>query len=224
MFIRSGLTLAILGLFGVVALAQPPAGINSNFQARNGAPVVGANPPAANGGIAPTTNSGIGTSAPANTGLGPAPIGSNPIGSNPIGTNPVVNPNSPIGNNLQPSPAVINGLNNGGLNNGGAPLTNAAGARPLEPTLAPNGAARAPIRATVTKGTGTLPNDQDQLWREYDIRPYTSKVTTTNKPEQAIVDWILRDTGTEAWFSDTLSLMRADKDKLRVYHTAEMQA
>lgn len=74
----------------------------------------------------------------------------------------------------------------------------------------------------VTKGSGTLPN-QGQVWREYDISPYTSKVTTTEKPEQAIVDWIVRETGTEAWFSDPLGILSASKDTLRVYHTPEMQ-
>src|SRR6478736_3875459 len=53
------------------------------------------------------------------------------------------------------------------------------------------GAPRAAI-AKVTSGTGTLPNDGGQVWREYDITPYTLRVTSTNRPEQAIVDWILR--------------------------------
>ncbi len=75
----------------------------------------------------------------------------------------------------------------------------------------------------VSKGTGTLPNDQGQVWREYDISPYTSRVTTTERPEQAVVDWILRETGTEIWFSQPLGLLSASKDKLLVYHTPEMQ-
>ncbi|MBA3484516.1 MAG: hypothetical protein H0T51_22155, partial [Pirellulales bacterium] len=50
-------------------------------------------------------------------------------------------------------------------------------------------------RAQVTKGAGTLPNDHGQVWREYDITPYTIRVESTEHPEQAIVDWILRETG-----------------------------
>src|SRR5688572_19283578 len=55
-----------------------------------------------------------------------------------------------------------------------------------------DGGALAPVnpgttRAAVSKGSGTLPNDQGQVWREYDIRPYTVRVTTTARPEQAIV-------------------------------------
>ena len=79
-------------------------------------------------------------------------------------------------------------------------------------------------RARVTKGSGALPQDQGQVWREYDIRPYTLRVTTTARPEQAIVDWILRETGYEAWHSDPVGLLSANRETLRVYHTPEMQA
>jgi len=75
----------------------------------------------------------------------------------------------------------------------------------------------------VSKGPGVLPNDDGQVWREYDISPYTKRVTTTERPQQAVVDWILRETGTEVWFSDPLGLLSADKNMLYVYHTPEMQ-
>ncbi|MGA2797834.1 MAG: hypothetical protein ABSE63_09665 [Thermoguttaceae bacterium] len=78
-----------------------------------------------------------------------------------------------------------------------------------------------------TKFTGapaSLPNDGGQVWKEYDISDYTSRVTSTKKPEQAIIDWILRDTGYEAWHSDPLGLLSANNRTLRVYHTPEMQA
>ena len=77
--------------------------------------------------------------------------------------------------------------------------------------------------AKVTSGTGTLPNDAGQVWREYDITPYTLRVTSTNRPEQAIVDWILRETGYEAWHSDPLGMLSANGRTLRVYHTPQMQ-
>jgi len=78
--------------------------------------------------------------------------------------------------------------------------------------------------AKVTKGPGTLPNDAGQEWREYDISPYTTRVTSTNRPEQAIVDWILRETGYEAWHSEPLGMLSANHRVLRVYHTPEMHA
>jgi hypothetical protein len=79
-------------------------------------------------------------------------------------------------------------------------------------------------RARVTNGSGTLPNDHGQVWREYDISPYTTRVTSTTRPEQAIVDWVLRETGYEAWHGETVSMLAADARSLRVYHTPATQA
>ena len=76
----------------------------------------------------------------------------------------------------------------------------------------------------MTAGSGTLPNEQGQVWREYDISPYTARVTTTKRPEQAIVDWILRETGYEVWHTEPLGILSASPRTLRVYHTPQMQA
>jgi hypothetical protein len=85
-------------------------------------------------------------------------------------------------------------------------------------------AAPRPSIARVTKGTGKLPNDQGQVWRDYDITPYTLRATGTNQPEQAIVDWILRETGYETWHSEPLGLLCANRRTLHVYHTPQVQA
>ena len=69
-----------------------------------------------------------------------------------------------------------------------------------------------------------FPNEQGQVWREYDISPYTVRVTSTNRPEQAIVDWVLRETGYEAWHSEPLGILCANHRTLKVYHTPEMHA
>ncbi len=84
-------------------------------------------------------------------------------------------------------------------------------------------AARTPI-ARVTPGPDSLPSDAGQQWRDYDISPYTARVTSTNRPEQAILDWILRETGYEAWHSGPLAFLNIDNRRLRVYHTPEMHA
>jgi hypothetical protein len=90
-------------------------------------------------------------------------------------------------------------------------------------TLQPLSSAPRASIAKVTNGNGTLPNDAGQVWREYDITPYTLRVTSTNRPEQAIVDWILRETGYDAWHSDPLGILSANGRTLRVYHTPQMQ-
>jgi hypothetical protein len=96
---------------------------------------------------------------------------------------------------------------------------------PAAPLMAANGSdpTRQPI-TRVTPGSGTLPNDHGQVWREYDISPYTVRVTATERPEQALVDWILRETGYEAWHGEPLGVLSATRRSLRVYHTPEMQA
>jgi hypothetical protein len=105
-----------------------------------------------------------------------------------------------------------------------AGLSATQGAAPAgNPFLAPTPLlARRPLR--VTAGNGQLPNDQGQVWRDYDISPYTARVTTTKRPEQAIVDWILRETGYEVWHSEPFGILSATPRTLRVYHTSQMQA
>ena len=101
---------------------------------------------------------------------------------------------------------------------GGGTASSSSGGALMPASSAP----RATI-AKVTSGSGTLPNDAGQVWREYDITPYTLRVTSTNRPEQAIVDWILRETGYEAWHSEPLGILSANGRTLRVYHTPQMQ-
>jgi hypothetical protein len=80
-----------------------------------------------------------------------------------------------------------------------------------------------PSLGKITAGNGVLPNDAGQVWREYDIKPYTSRIQGVENPQQAVVDWILRETGTDVWFSAPLGILNADKNTLRVYHTSQMQ-
>jgi hypothetical protein len=78
--------------------------------------------------------------------------------------------------------------------------------------------------ARVSAGNGTLPNDHGQVWREYDISPYTLRVTSTNRPEQALIDWILRETGYETWHGETLGILSVNHRSLVVYQTPQVQA
>ena len=71
---------------------------------------------------------------------------------------------------------------------------------------------------------GILPNEHGQIWKEYDIRAFTQRNPNQQNPEQAIVDWIMRETGTEIWFVEPLGLLSANRQKLTVYHTPEIQA
>lgn len=93
----------------------------------------------------------------------------------------------------------------------------------VQPAQAVSSEPRQPI-AQVNNGPDTLPGDAGQVWRDYDISPYTTRVTSTKTPERAILDWILRETGYETWHTQPLAMLSIDSRKLRVYHTPEMHA
>ncbi|MEL7499188.1 MAG: hypothetical protein AAFN77_16390 [Planctomycetota bacterium] len=76
----------------------------------------------------------------------------------------------------------------------------------------------------VTRDMTRLSNAAGQIWREYDITPYTSQIKTSDQPEKAVIDWVLRETGTEMWFTQPMGVLSVDRDKLYVYHTPEIHA
>ena len=69
---------------------------------------------------------------------------------------------------------------------------------------------------------GKLPRSAGQEHRVYDLRPYTGYLTQYDRPEQAIIDWVLRETGSDVWFTEPFGFMNANRDSLSVYHTNEM--
>lgn len=80
-----------------------------------------------------------------------------------------------------------------------------------------------PLPATSSITLDALPNSAGQVWRQYDLRSYTQQISSTKNPQQAILDWILRETGTEMWFNEPLGILSASRDQLLVYHTPEIQ-
>ncbi|MDR2754135.1 MAG: hypothetical protein LBC20_00375 [Planctomycetaceae bacterium] len=79
--------------------------------------------------------------------------------------------------------------------------------------------------AKITTDLEKIPKSHDQIWREYDITPYTKgrNFPATTQPEHTIVDWILRQTGIKTWHSSPFGILTADSEKLYVYHTKEVQ-
>jgi hypothetical protein len=104
----------------------------------------------------------------------------------------------------------------------GSPAWRAAGESSAVVPATASEPVAAPLSRVAVAG-GDLPNDAGQVWRGYDISSYTARVTSTKRPEQAIIDWILRDTGYEAWHHEPLGILSAGNRTLRVYHTPEMQ-
>lgn len=106
---------------------------------------------------------------------------------------------------------------------------------PLQTPAVPNAfagtapqASSAPLSASTNiarkgvAGGGSLPQGNGQEHRVYDLRPYTGYMTKHDRPHQAVIDWVIRETGSDVWFGEPFGFMSADRDSLTVYHTPEM--
>lgn len=107
-----------------------------------------------------------------------------------------------------PNPAVV-------------PNAFASGSNSAGPADAKTGAQH-PASSGTRKAAPGLPNGNGQEMRTYDLRPYTGYLTKNDHPQQAVVDWVLRETGSDVWFTEPFGFMSASRDTLSVYHTAEM--
>ncbi|RMF38144.1 MAG: hypothetical protein D6753_16225 [Planctomycetota bacterium] len=98
------------------------------------------------------------------------------------------------------------------------------GQPPSVPSLSggAGGAAGGGLQARRGGPPPSLPSEAGQYWQTYDLRPYTKELAAIDRPHQAVVDWILRETGTEVWFTDPFGFVNADRETLRVYHTESM--
>ena len=148
-----------------------------------------------------------------------------------LGISPLYGQNDNVWKNPIAGDARYTGATGGNASTSARPSNSGSGAADITPIgndRPPTGngmsAVGGPTRAEVTKGGGSLPQDHGQGWRDYNISPYTARVGNSERPEQAIVDWVLRETGYEAWHSEPLGILSASRDKLRVYHTPEMHA
>lgn len=83
---------------------------------------------------------------------------------------------------------------------------------------------RTPAAIASSAASGQLPREANQEFRQYDLSRYTSNLPKVDKPEQAVIDWVLRETGTDVWFSEPFGFLSANRNALTAYHTPEMQA
>lgn len=91
------------------------------------------------------------------------------------------------------------------------------------PLIAAQDAFTGPKTALAERGLASLPSDAGQFWMVYDLTPYTSLYPNLPSPEQTIVSWILQDTGKDFWFKEPFGVISATREKLYVYHTAQVQ-
>lgn len=69
----------------------------------------------------------------------------------------------------------------------------------------------------------SIPNAQGQIWKQYDVTPYTSRFPQMSHPEAAITDWILMETGFEIWHSEVPAMLNVTRNSVNVYHTPQVQ-
>ena len=65
-----------------------------------------------------------------------------------------------------------------------------------------------------------LPADAGQQWQRWDISRYTGLAHSQNTPQNAIIEWIFRRTGSAPWHGDKVAVLGASRTQLRAYHSA----
>ena len=70
----------------------------------------------------------------------------------------------------------------------------------------------------------SLTDNANQIWRTYDISGYTSAVKSVPHPEKNILDWILRETGTDVWFGQPTAVLSVGRQSIKCYHTPAIPA
>jgi hypothetical protein len=87
---------------------------------------------------------------------------------------------------------------------------------PDDPPAVPRGAA--PAQAEEDTAAGNSPPEGGQSWRTFDISRYTGLAHSTINPQEAIVEWIFRRTGTAIWHGEQTAVLSASKSQVRAYH------
>ena len=213
--LRSSLVMGVACWFSLVSFTHHATGAPMQSTSNDGRPVAAPWRPSfgpVNAQAAAATNNVTGTPSPQRS-VDLSPPGSAPQGSSTQNTNPQnINPQAGSGTNAR---------------SGSDTRSNPNAAQPVAAQIArarslvPPPSEKPPV-TRVTRTLNTLPNTAGQIWREYDISPYTKQIPSIENPQQAIIDWILHETGTEMWFNQPLGVLSANKNQLRVYHTPEI--
>lgn len=68
-----------------------------------------------------------------------------------------------------------------------------------------------------------LPNQDGQFWIVYDISPYSERFPSSSEPQKSIVEWIKFDSGVDFWQKEPFCVLSASRERLYVYHNADVQ-
>ena len=107
--------------------------------------------------------------------------------------------------------------------NGAVPKKAATARRDAEPESEPETtksvelppASERPADETAPAG---FPTETGQKWRNFDIARYTGLDHSQPNPQNALIEWIFRRTGTAPWHGDKLAVLNAGRTRVRAYN------
>lgn len=67
-----------------------------------------------------------------------------------------------------------------------------------------------------------FPTERGQIYRSFDISRYTSLPHNDSQPQNALIEWIFRRTGSSIWHGEALAVLSASRAQLRVYHSRKV--
>ena len=73
-----------------------------------------------------------------------------------------------------------------------------------------------------TSGVQAMPAEPGQRCRQFDISRYTRLDHSQPNPQNAIVEWIFRRTGTAPWHGEKLAVLSASRSQIRAYNNAKV--
>jgi hypothetical protein len=71
-------------------------------------------------------------------------------------------------------------------------------------------------------GVTSIPSEPGHELRRFDISRYTSLAHTQPNPQNAIIEWIFRRTGSAPWHGDKITVLCASPTSLRAYHNPKL--
>ena len=82
--------------------------------------------------------------------------------------------------------------------------------------------AQAPAPAEAADAPPAGISEPGQQWRQFDIAGYTGLDHTQSSPQNPVVEWIIRRTGTAPWHGEKIAVLSASRSQVRVYNTTKV--
>jgi hypothetical protein len=64
-----------------------------------------------------------------------------------------------------------------------------------------------------------IPPEPGHVWRRFDISRYTDLPHANSLPQNAVVEWVFRRTGSSRWYGEKISVLSAGRNEIRAFHS-----